>query len=240
MSEKELTITKTYSLDKPAEVVAMATVLKNYVVKQELFTSIVGKNYAHVDGWQFAGFLSGMNAMVEEPKDLSTEKEIKWMAAAKIYIGDKLVGAGWAICSNKEAKKKNFDEFAIMSMAQTRAIGKAYRNKIGWVMKLAGYESTPSEEMIKMGEQAKPAPQYQPKSNVKQPIKPQTPAKPAVSDLLRLKDKLAKLGAKTEQEALNKYYSITGIKIKSLKVDQMTAKKYLFELLNSPSINKKR
>ena len=37
-------------------------------------------------------------------------------------------------------------------MAQTRAIGKAYRNVIGWVMKLAGYEATPSEEMAKMGE----------------------------------------------------------------------------------------
>jgi hypothetical protein len=32
-------------------------------------------------------------------------------------------------------------------MAQTRAIGKAYRNLIGWVMKMTGYESTPAEEM---------------------------------------------------------------------------------------------
>ena len=39
------------------------------------------------------------------------------------------------------------DEYAILSMAQTRAIGKAFRNLIGWVIKMAGYESTPAEEM---------------------------------------------------------------------------------------------
>ena len=32
-------------------------------------------------------------------------------------------------------------------MAQTRAIGKAYRNIIGWVIKLSGYEPTPAEEV---------------------------------------------------------------------------------------------
>ena len=145
---KELAITKTYDIAKPAEVVKMATVLKDYVVKQKLYTNIKGRNYAHVDGWQFAGFLTGMNAIVEEPKNLSTDKEIKWSATAKIYLNDKVVGAGFALCSNKESIKKAFDEYAIMSMAQTRAIGKAYRNKIGWVMKLAGYESTSAEEVV--------------------------------------------------------------------------------------------
>ena len=51
-------------------------------------------------------------------------------------------------------------------MAQTRAIGKAYRNLLGWVMKLAGYETTPSEEMIKIRETSepqKPAQEIKPK-----------------------------------------------------------------------------
>lgn len=145
---KELQITKTYDIAKPAEVLQMANILKDYVVKQKLYSNIKGRNYAHVDGWQFAGFLTGMNAIVEEPKNLSTDKEIKWSATAKIYLNDKVVGAGYALCSNKESIKKGFDEYAIMSMSQTRAIGKAYRNKIGWVMKLAGYESTPAEEVV--------------------------------------------------------------------------------------------
>ena len=231
---KELTITKTYSLDKPAEVVAMATVLKNYIMKQELFTNISGKNYAHVDGWQFAGFLSGMNAIVEEPKNLSTGNEIKWSATAKIYIGDKVVGIGYALCSNKENKKKTFDEYAILSMAQTRALGKAYRNKIGWIMKLAGYNSTPYEEIAKTDGQ--PVAKYQPKAAVK----PQTPSKPAISDLIRLKDKLNKMGARNAKEAIELYNEISGENIKSLAVGPARAKEMLFQILNSPLLNKKR
>lgn len=57
------------------------------------------------------------------------------------------VGYGFAICSNAEAKKVGFDEFAIASQSQTRAIGKAYRNQIGFLMKSAGFADTPSEEM---------------------------------------------------------------------------------------------
>ncbi len=32
-------------------------------------------------------------------------------------------------------------------MAQTRAVGKAYRNILAWLMKAAGFEATPAEEM---------------------------------------------------------------------------------------------
>jgi hypothetical protein len=58
-----------------------------------------------------------------------------------------LVATGVAICSNFEHSKKRFDEYAILSMAQTRAIGKAYRNLLAWLMKAAGFEATPAEEM---------------------------------------------------------------------------------------------
>lgn len=148
---KELEL-KQYSIDKPAEVAKMATVLKNHVVKHKLYSNIKGRNYAHVEGWQFAGFLLGTYPKVESVVNLSNEKEIKWQANVNIYQGDKIIGSGIAVCSSKEAIKKGFDEYAILSMAQTRAIGKAYRNIIGWVMKLAGYESTPREEMGKVGE----------------------------------------------------------------------------------------
>lgn len=130
----------------------MANVLKKHIVDNKLYTPISGKNYAHVEGWQFAGFLVGMYPVVDSVEDLSKASEMRWRATVKIYKGEQMVGCGVAICSNKENKKKSFDEYAILSMAQTRAIGKAYRNMLGWVMKLAGYESTPSEEMKKVGE----------------------------------------------------------------------------------------
>lgn len=158
--EIELITSKTYSLAKPAEVLEMATVLKNYIVHQRLYTYIKGKNYAHVDGWQFAGFLSGMTAAVEEETNLSNDKEIKWKVRARLYQGNEQTPhVGVAICSNKETSKKSFDEYAVLSMAQTRAIGKAYRNRIGWIMKLAGYESSPSEEMRRVDETPKEPPQ---------------------------------------------------------------------------------
>src|SRR5207244_10747745 len=70
-----------------------------------------------------------------------------------------VVGAAEAMCARDEeawgfAPKgrngqalKARDEFALRSMAQTRATSKALRQPLGFVMSLAGYEATPAEEM---------------------------------------------------------------------------------------------
>ena len=160
MAEQKLTVKDNYDLGKIAEITAMANVLKNHIVKNELYTKIVGKNYVNVEGWQYAGGLLGVFPRIVKIENLSTTQEIKWLAEAEIVDRrtDKIISRGFAVCSNKEGKKKGFDEYAVLSMAQTRAIGKAYRNVIGWVMKLAGYESTPKEEMVKGNEEAKVAP----------------------------------------------------------------------------------
>ena len=144
-----LAVKGTYNVAIPAQAVTMANVLKNYIVKQKLFSNIKGKNFAHVDGWQFAGSLMNTYPKIIRVENLSTEKEIKWKADVEIISvkDDKVVGFGTALCSNLERTKKIFEEYAILSMAQTRAIGKAYRNRAGWIMKLAGYEATPAEEM---------------------------------------------------------------------------------------------
>lgn len=57
------------------------------------------------------------------------------------------VSSGTGFCSNLELGKSEFDEYAVNSMAQTRSIGKGYRNIIGFIMNEAGLESTPAEEM---------------------------------------------------------------------------------------------
>jgi hypothetical protein len=64
----------------------------------------------------------------------------------KLADGSK-VSYGEGFCSNLESAKSGNDEYAINSQAQTRSIGKAYRNLIGFVMNAAGYETTPAEEM---------------------------------------------------------------------------------------------
>lgn len=57
------------------------------------------------------------------------------------------VGSGFGVCSNIELEKTSFDEFAVLSMSQTRAIGRAFKNVIGFIMKSAGYSPVPTEEM---------------------------------------------------------------------------------------------
>lgn len=150
----EVALKGSYDLVKPDQMVKMANVLKSYVVKNKLYSPIAGKNYVQVEGWQFAGSLMGLFPIVSEVKDLSDGTKKKWQATVEIrnIKTSEIVGRGFAICSNEESKKKSFDEYAVLSMAQTRATGKAYRSLIGWVMKLAGYEATPTEEMTKGGE----------------------------------------------------------------------------------------
>lgn len=142
-----------YDLSQPVQMIGMAQVLKKHVTDQRLYTNISGKNYVQVEGWQFAGGLMGLYPRIKSVENLSNGNEIKWKTDVEVVriADDKVVGQGFALCSNKEMKKKSFDEYAILSMSQTRAIGKAYRNLIGWVMKMSGYEATPSEEMANMG-----------------------------------------------------------------------------------------
>lgn len=137
------------SLDNPSELVNFAKDLKKVIVEQKLYATIQGKNYALVEAWQFCGGVLRVLPVVESLKDLSTDNIVKYRAKVNLVRleNNEVVGCGIAICTNKEKGKQYFDEYAIASMAQTRAVGKAYRNAFGWLMKMAGYEATPAEEM---------------------------------------------------------------------------------------------
>lgn len=143
---------KQIDVNSPKQLVQGAVLVKQFVLDQNLFTNIKGKNYVNVEGWQFAGAIMGITPVVKSVEKIEHSTEIKYRADVMLRRknGDEVevVGFGSAICSNKESSKKAFDEYAIASMAQTRAIGKAYRNSIGWLMKLAGYETTPAEEAV--------------------------------------------------------------------------------------------
>lgn len=136
-------------LKSPSDIMSFATSLKEMIVQNNLFTNIKGKNYVNVEGWQIAGAFTGTFPVVEKVEELPAKPgEFKYRAEVSLRDDDgRQVGYGVAICSNREAGKKNFDEYAVASMAQTRAVGKAYRMKIGWLLKVAGYETTPAEEM---------------------------------------------------------------------------------------------
>lgn len=185
------------SLYNPQDVMDFGKILKDFIVNNKLSTKIQGRDYAHVDGWKFAGMNFGLVAIVGEPVPMHQPGEtmhlfqrviqknsqhgiiesLEWYLATQMPEAIELektrckdyrilpvykyrcscdiinvatqqkLGSGSAICSSLELIKSGFDEYSIFSMAQTRCIGKGFRNLIGFVMNSAGIESTPAEEM---------------------------------------------------------------------------------------------
>jgi hypothetical protein len=144
-----------FDLSKPTQAIQVASVLQDFVKKNNLTANIQGKQYPLVEAWTFAGSQFGLIPIVKTLECLSSahplsgDSEIKYRSEVEVMnvATGMIVGRGIAICSNKEYSKKKFDEYAIASMAQTRATGKAFRIPLGWLMKASGFEATPSEEM---------------------------------------------------------------------------------------------
>jgi len=145
----EIVKTETFDLAKPQQALQVAAELQRFVKEKKLIANIKGKEYPLVESWLFAGSQLGLYPLLTEVADQSTETEKKYIATVEVRrISDnQLMSKGVALCSNKEASKRLFDEYAICSMAQTRATGKAFRNLLAWLMKAAGFEATPAEEM---------------------------------------------------------------------------------------------
>ena len=146
---------ESYDIANSYETMHLAQDLARFIKENKLFHHIQGKAYVNVEGWQYAGARLGILPVIEELNRIPTEDaEVKYQAQVKLYNlksqvegHPQIVGSGFAICSNRENGKRNYQEFAIASMAQTRAIGKAYRNILAWIIRAAGYEPTPAEEM---------------------------------------------------------------------------------------------
>lgn len=137
-------LVKLNSLD---DITTFAETVKKFIYDKKLWMNIQGNGYVYVEGWQLMGGLLGITPIIESVTDLSTDDTIRYRAEVKLMRGDMVVSSGMALCTNKEKGKTGFAEYAVASMAQTRAIGKAYRIYLGWIMKMAGFESTPLEEM---------------------------------------------------------------------------------------------
>lgn len=150
--KKQLTVSdQPVEINSPRRLIAFAETLKRFIAERKLYTTIGGKAYVHVEAWQFAGAAMGIVPVVTSSERIETDNpgEIKYRASVELHRidNDQIVGAGVAYSSNAESRKRNFEEYAVASMAQTRAVSKAFRNVFGWLMKVSGYEATPFEEM---------------------------------------------------------------------------------------------
>jgi len=156
-----------YSLTSGNSILALSNELAKFINDRKLCMQIQGKQYVLIEAWTFAGMSMGLCPVVTDLVNESTPEEIKYRAVVELLNihTNTVVGRGFTVCSNKEQGKKFFQEYAIASMAQTRATGKAYRLPLGFLMKAAGYEATPAEEM-----------DYEKAEVVKEPVKEDKPA----------------------------------------------------------------
>lgn len=114
---------------------------------EQYISEIQDKKYPRVEWWTTVGAVLGLFPVVEYSRLLDREDEIVYEARVSVRRQGQVITSGEAICSSKEKAWGNRDEYAIKSMAQTRATGKAYRNGLAMIAKMAGLEGTPAEEM---------------------------------------------------------------------------------------------
>jgi hypothetical protein len=137
-----------FGTDDPVAVVARASAaakpLADVVNAQRLYALIGGKKYVLVEGYCLLGSMLGVFPVTVWTRKTETGWEARVEARTK---HGEVVGAAEASCDRDERNWKSRDDFALRSMAQTRATSKALRQPLGFVMTLAGYAATPAEEM---------------------------------------------------------------------------------------------
>jgi hypothetical protein len=157
---QELAPTSTlFGTDNPAEALAqmtaVAATLADVVRSQHLVVRIQQSEHVRVEGWTFLGSLLGVFPVVMWTHPLHaldeggpTRPVIGWEARveARTRSGE-VVGAAESECLRSERSWAARDDYALRSMAQTRAVSKALRLPLGFVMQLAGFNPTPAEEM---------------------------------------------------------------------------------------------
>jgi hypothetical protein len=137
-----------FGTENPTEVIKRATevaqVLKDVLVKQNLISNIKGREHVKVEGWTLLGTMLGVF-----PVNVWTRKlEDGWEARVEARtLSGAVVGAAESECLRSESTWKSRDDYALRSMAQTRATSKALRQPLGFVVSLAGFDPTPAEEM---------------------------------------------------------------------------------------------
>lgn len=139
----------------PHEVVQQATeaanALKDVLVNQKLIQKISGRDHVRVEGWTLLGSMVGVFAVPVWTRRLTYEQDgvDGWEARVEARtMRHDLVGAADAQCDRSETLWADRDEYALRSMAQTRATSKALRLPLGFIVQIAGYDPTPAEEMV--------------------------------------------------------------------------------------------
>jgi hypothetical protein len=136
----------------------VANALAPIIEKQKLYVKIGPGKHVVVEGWTTLLAMLGIIPKERDVKYIDGDYEA-YVDLVSLRTGA-VVGGASAICGKTDPTWAGRPRNAQRSMAITRATGKAGRLGFSWIMKLAGYEATPAEEMDHV-EASKP-PQQQP------------------------------------------------------------------------------
>lgn len=125
---------------------AIATALAPVIKERHLYATISGKRHVLYEGWTTLGALLGVFPVTVWTRRTDDGWEARVEART---LAGAIVGAAESECTRAEAQWSKREDYALRSMAQTRAGSKALRMPLGFVMQLAGFEATPAEEMPK-------------------------------------------------------------------------------------------
>jgi len=153
-----------FGTTEPKEIMARAEETANILMqkvrshqgldgKQDLVANVQGKEYVCVGGWTLLGSLLGVFPVLVWTREvMAGGSPCGWEARVEARtLAGAVVGAAEAECLRSEKRWGSADDYALRSMAQTRATSKALRMPLGFIANLAGFEGTPSEEMPREG-----------------------------------------------------------------------------------------
>ena len=146
----------------------MANDLMSVVEEKKLYVQIKNRKYLRVEAWQLLGRFCRLWGRITESKPVELWDHRGFESTAEIINeAGEVISSAAAVCMDDEDNWMNKPIFELKSMSQTRALSKAFRIALGFIVSLAGYETTPSEEMgssrANTAPQPKPAPAQKPK-----------------------------------------------------------------------------
>lgn len=142
-----------FQTDDPVEVLEKATrtatALAEVIERQQLFKTIGPKRHLLVEAWTMLGSMLGVFPETEWTRRTTDSNGADaWEARVVVRTRDgSVIGAREAMCSKSESRWKNADDYAIRSMAQTRATSAALAAPLRFIPVLAGFAGTPEAEM---------------------------------------------------------------------------------------------
>ncbi len=126
-----------------------ASALKSVIENKPKSVIINGEQYLEYEDWQTLGQFYAYAARTLDAEYVEVNGVAGARAKAELVdlrTGE-VMGGAEAYCMRDEDKWADRPWHQLASMAQTRAGAKAFRNRLAWIVVLAGYKATPAEEL---------------------------------------------------------------------------------------------